>query len=152
MRIGGCLWIGMFLLALNGGCSKGPPPLVRDPVKKVTGTILIDGKPEMGVAIRLVPANGPNASLGTAKELTPSAMTDADGKFSIGTYDKGPGADGAPQGSYVMTVQWGAFNLMGGQYSGDKFKGKYMDPAKSEIKVTVADAPVDLGEIQLSTK
>lgn len=140
------------ILTLAVGCKKGPPPLVRDPVVKVTGTLLIDGNPEPQVAIRLVPVDGPNEELGTSRDLTPSAFTEADGKFSIGTYDKGPGADGAPSGEYVAIVQWGAINLMGGMYAGDKFNGKYMDPKKSEIKVSVQDKPVDLGTIELTTK
>lgn len=145
-----CFWLPL-LPILVAGCGGRGNTFVRDPVSKVTGTLLIDDKPEPMVAVRLVRVDGPDENAGTSKLLTPSALTDEKGHFSIGTYDKGPGADGAPDGEYVMVIQWGEFNLMGGMYSGDKLEGKYMDPKKSEIKVSVNGAPVDLGVINVTT-
>lgn len=139
------------ILVTSTGCDRGPKGIVRDPVTRVSGTILIDGQPEQMVAVQLARVGEPDPKAGTSKVLTPSAFTDADGKFSIGTYDGGPNGDGAPKGEYALTIQWGQLNLIGGLYSGDKFKGKYADPAKSEFKVTVADKPVDLGELELET-
>ncbi|HEY0985291.1 hypothetical protein [Schlesneria sp. T3-172] len=142
--------LGIFLGFI--GCERGPKGVVRDKVSKVTGTLLIDGEPESMVAVRLIRVNGPDPEAGTSQVIVPSAYTDDEGKFTIGTYEGGPNADGAPKGDYAVVFQWGQINLIGGNYAGDKFKGKYSDPEKSEIKLTVADAPVDLGEIQLSTK
>jgi hypothetical protein len=147
-----CAWT-ICLLAFSSsiGCTK-KDEFVRDPVNKVTGTLLIDGNPEPMVAVRLVRIEGADEGAGTSKALGPSAFTDGEGNFSIGTYDKGPDADGAPDGEYAMTFQWGQMNLMGGLYTGDKLNGKYADSKKSEYKVTVAGEPVDLGVIELSTK
>ena len=43
---------------------------------------------------------------------------------------------------------------MNGQYSGDKFKGRYADAAKSEVAITVNDGSdaQDVGVINLSMK
>lgn len=133
------------------GCSRGPKGVPRDPVTRVSGTILIDGKPEQMVSVQLARVGEPDSTATTSKALTPASFTDAEGKFSIGTYEGGPNGDGAPKGEYALTIQWGELNLIGGLYSGDKFKGKYADPAKSEFKVTVADKPVDLGNLELKT-
>jgi hypothetical protein len=140
------------LVIAVAGCGRPKNTFVRDPVYKVTGTLLIDGKPEPFVAVRLHRVDGPDESAGTSKMLTPSGFTDAEGRFAIGTYERGPEADGAPDGEYVMLVQWGQINLMGGEYAGDKLNGKYMDPKTSELKVTVAGGPVDLGTIELTTE
>lgn len=146
------VWLPILTAFSLVGCSTGPKGIARDPVSKVTGTVLVDGKPEAMIAIRLVSVHQRDDEAGTSKNLTPSAFTDPAGKFSIGTYENGPNADGAPYGEYVLVFQWGQINLMGGQYSGDKFKGKYADSKTSEFKVAVAGEPIDLGEIQLTTK
>ena len=79
-----------------------------------------------------------------------AALTDANGVFGLSTYESG---DGVPPGQYQMTFVWGQINLMNSQYSGDKFNGKYADPAKSEHNLTVTDSdePHDLGVIELSS-
>lgn len=154
MRSRFCVFGFMVSLAVvSAGCQQGPKGVARDKVSKVTGKLRIDGEAHESVAIRLIRIGEANPAAGTSKALTSSALTDKDGKFSIGTYENGPNADGAPVGEYALVFQWGQINLMGGgNYGGDKFNGKYADPAKSEFKVTVADKPVDLGTIELSTK
>ena len=146
-------WICLILLPLAAGCGEPESTFVRDPVSKVTGTVLIDGDPVEMVAVRLVRVNGPDENADTSRVLTASAFTDKEGNFSIGTYDKGPAGDGAPDGEYKVTFQWGQINLMGGgRYGGDKFEGKYANADESEHSVTVAGQPVDLGTIELTTK
>jgi hypothetical protein len=78
-----------------------------------------------------------------------TGMTDANGLFTISTYETG---DGVPAGQYQLTFVWGQINLMNSQYSGDKLNGKYSDPAKSEHTLTVTDSddPHDLGVIELT--
>jgi hypothetical protein len=141
----------LVLIASATGCGREKSTFERDKVTRVTGTVHIDGKPESMVGVRLNRVNGPDEAAGTSKMLTPSGMTDTEGKFVIGTYDKGPEGDGAPDGEYTVTFQWGQINMLGGRYEGDKFAGKYADPAKSEVKVTVSGEPVDLGTIELTT-
>lgn len=144
--VGFSLVLGMLL----AGCQP-KNTFVRDKTTKVTGVLLIDGKPEPLVNIRMNRVGTPDESAGTSKLLTASGMTDNEGKFVIGTYDKGLEGDGAADGEYVLTFQWGQINLIGGRYEGDKFKGKYADPTKSVHKVEVAGEPVDLGLIELES-
>lgn len=132
------------------GCSgSGPAPMQREKTYKVTGKLLIDGKAEPQVKINMVRVGQADPGASTSKGLTPDAMTDSQGNFSIGTYDAGAAGDGATNGDYVLTFQWGMINLIGGNYSGDKFNGKYADPKASEFKVKVDGKPVDLGTITL---
>lgn len=142
--------VGLACIALIAGCSKEESTFVRDPVTRVTGTLLIDGQPEEMVAIRLNRVGDVDENAGTSQVLTPSAFTDKEGKFSIGTYDKGPQGDGAAPGDYKLTFQWGQINLLGGRYEGDKFNGKYRNPDDSEWSITVVKDPVDVGTIDLS--
>jgi hypothetical protein len=137
------------VLLVTSGCSSAPdgPDIEMDKVSKVTGKLLINGKPEQQVAIKLhrVGAEDPNAK--TSQYLSSSAFTAADGSFAIGTYS---GGDGAPDGEYIVTFQWGMQNLLGGSYSGDKFGGKYLDLKNPAKTITVAGAPIDMGVIELT--
>jgi hypothetical protein len=79
-----------------------------------------------------------------------SCVSNPDGTFEIATYKQG---DGVPAGDYVLTFACQEFNLMSRSYGGpDKLNKRYSDPKKSDIKFTVKDKSVDLGEIQLTTK
>ena len=147
VRIGLCLCATILLAA--SGCNKTPdgPTLVQDKVTKVTGKLLINGKPEQQVLVKLHRIGVPDANAKTSQLLSKEAFTAADGSFSIGTYS---GGDGAPDGEYAVTFQWGMRNLLGGDYAGDLFGGKYNDPTKSEKKITIAGAPIDMGVIELT--
>ncbi len=130
---------------LLSGCKdepRGGPRVVTIPV---SGVVTVDGKPQGQIAIRAEPVNGP-----TPTNSTPSTFTEADGKFSLTTYETG---DGVPVGEYKLTFKWGQINLFNGRYEGDKFKGKYADPDKSEVSIQVTESsePVDLGAIDLRT-
>lgn len=111
----------------------------------VTGTVNVDGAPAAFLRVAAVASGAPGQV-----PIESSALTSADGKFSLSTYESG---DGVPAGTYKLTFAWGQINLMNGQYSGDKFNGKYSDPAKSDQVLTVTDSgePHDLGVIELTT-
>jgi hypothetical protein len=138
----------LVVLACCACGSKGPKGMERDPVFKVTGVILVDGKPEAQISVACVRPKGAQPT-GTSAPINPSGTTDPEGNFSIGTYESN---DGVPNGEYDLTFAWGQIGLISGRYEGDRFKGKYKDPAKSEHKVTVDGEPIDLGTIELSTK
>lgn len=129
---------------LLSGCSS------RDPNRKetfpVTGEVYADGVVAEGVTVELHPVGG----IDKAQPTMTSTMTDAEGKFAASTYEQG---DGAPEGEYIVTFKWGQLNRMSMSYDGDKFKGKYSDPKKSEFRVSVvAGSPADMGRIELVTK
>jgi hypothetical protein len=127
------------------GSTGGPDGGPRISTMQVTGTVHVDGVGVSYLKVTAKPASGVGAL-----PLDPSAMTTADGKFSLSTYESG---DGVPAGEYKLIFEWGELNLMNGQYSGDKLNGKYSDPEKSEFTVTVAvgDQPKDLGTIELKS-
>ena len=66
----------------------------------MTGKLLINGKPEESVLVRLNRVGATESG-----KASPSALTNAEGSFSIGTYEGG--GDGAPDGEYAITFQWG---------------------------------------------
>jgi hypothetical protein len=140
--------VGLGLLCglwLASGCGKsGPPRKATYPVK---GTLTVDGAAP-GSSLQLTCHN--KAGMDTKMPTVSQAMSEPDGKFSIATYEKG---DGVPPGEYTLTVKWQEFNSMSMSFSGtDKLNNRYADPEKSDITFTVKDAPVDLGEVKLTTK
>ena len=70
--------------------------------------------------------------------LDPTAFDVApDGSFAVSTYD---GGDGAPEGEYVLTVQWykpvrQGNDLVGGP---NVLPAKYASPRTSDVRITVA--------------
>lgn len=133
------------LILLIAGCGEVDN---RKPTYPVKGRITVDGKPP-GSALQI--ECQPVAGMDTRNPTVSRTETDELGNFQISTYSSG---DGVPAGDYVLTVTWLTFNLMSRDYTGpDKLDGRYSDPEKSEIKVTVMPGePMDLGEIKLTTK
>jgi len=136
------------MIGLFAGCSKPKQPSYnRVPTFPVKGQVMVDDAPGANLQVVLNPVGA------AAAPVTVSAFSDAEGKFSIGTYD---GSDGAPAGEYKLTFAWKDINLMTGRYEGpDKLKDRYSDPAKSEFPVTVkegSETDLDLGVIKLTTK
>ena len=111
----------------------------------VKGEVYVDGQPAGDLAVRCVGLKEVDAT--TPRSAT---YTKSDGKFEIATYER---ADGVPEGEYVLTFQWGKRNLMTMNYEGDKLKGRYSDPKRSQVRFKVEKGkPVDLKRIELTTK
>ena len=104
----------------------------------------MDGKP-VGM-IRVVAED----MSGTPRSgAAPSGFTDMEGKFKLRTFRED---DGAPDGEYRLTFQYGTKSLiMGRDYKGDKFKGKYAKKEDSKFPLKVEGKPVDMGTIELKT-
>lgn len=130
------------------GCRRTQAPY-RKPTSKVTGKLVIDGKePGSAVKVDCLPISQTDSD--PSHYSISSTMTQPDGSFEISTYQSG---DGVPDGEYVLVVMWGTLNVLSRSYSGpDKLKGRYSDAKKSEIKFSVEGQPVDLGDIELTTK
>lgn len=123
-----CLAMPVLLLGC-GPEQRGGPRLETSPL---VGQVLVDGDPVQGVRVMCHP--GPDAPI--AYEVV--GMTDAEGRFSISTYQAG---DGLPPGTYALT-----FELLEGAGLGrskDVFGGRYSDPKKSEYTVTVEERTDD---------
>ncbi|MGE5191197.1 MAG: hypothetical protein ACM3U2_01765, partial [Deltaproteobacteria bacterium] len=130
-----------------GACSGcGESSSNRTPTYPVVGAVLVDGQPVEMLAVRCVRLSEADKEHPTESQC----FTAADGTFEISTYEAG---DGVPEGEYVLTFQWGEWNLFSRTYDGDKLDGRYSDPAKSATKFeVVAGEPTDLGTIELTTK
>lgn len=138
-------WIALSVMGLIGCGPTGPQGGPRVETIPVTGKVIVDGAPAAYLRVLAVP----NDAAG-ALPMDSACITTTEGMFSLSTYESG---DGVPVGSYKLIFSWGQINLMNGQYSGDKFKGKYSDASKSEYSLTIesGDKPLDLGTIELST-
>jgi hypothetical protein len=70
------------------------------PLYPVSGTVKVQGEPASGAFVVFHPKNLPSQG---AEPIRPSAHVKTDGSFQLTSFDNG---DGAPAGSYVVTVQW----------------------------------------------
>src|SRR6185503_9424815 len=78
------------------GCGKSE----AIPINTVTGQVIYDGKPAVGVQVFFMPENGMNPA---GVPSNPHAVTDSDGNFSLSTMTDG---DGAPAGDYRVVLLW----------------------------------------------
>lgn len=84
----------LWLLTVSSGCSNsGPVADIVDTVS-VSGTLTYQGKALPGYQVSFQPVSG---------ERPATAISDADGKFVLGTNDTG---DGAAPGTHKISVVW----------------------------------------------
>jgi hypothetical protein len=121
-------WITLLLVVSFLSCARAPN---HPPVYPVKGRVLYEGKPASGAVVIL------HSTDDAAKAGRPRGRADAAGEFELTTYQAG---DGAPAGTYVVTVEW--------RQAGDHpEQGKellppaYGDPRTSKLRVTVTAGP-----------
>jgi hypothetical protein len=130
------------LVALAAGaatsCSSKAEGVKTYPAK---GKLLWKGQPAEGAVVRLFPVgeNDPAA-------LTPTGRVGPDGEFTLTTFKAN---DGAPAGDYHFTFIWPSGRGNPPNALKDRFKGRFSNPEKSTIKLTVKAAdtvfdPIDL--------
>ncbi len=138
-------WICALLVANLVGC--GPKYPNEKEVFKITGKVTVDGKPVPEVQISFHDVRG----VDTKQPTYPQGFTDAEGNIRVSTYADG---DGAPAGEYKVTFLLQEYNLISRSYGGpDKLNGKYKDPQKTPISITIAKGEKnDLGLVELTTK
>ena len=79
--------------------------------------------------------------------VLPTATSGADGAFELGTYGA---ADGAPEGDYVLTAAWRQSADSGSDAPEiDRLGGRYIDPARSKLKVKIDAGPTELQPFEL---
>jgi hypothetical protein len=77
---------------------------------------------------------------GTAESPKPHGKTDANGEYTLTTYD---GNDGAPAGQYKVSVElWKTVSADAGPVN--QLPAKFADPDKSGLTATVTAGPTDL--------
>jgi hypothetical protein len=119
------LFLGVFLTA--AGCLKDDR---RPQVHPAHGKVLVNGEPAEGALIALHPADGRKVD---ESGTIPSGHVGADGGFTLSTYTPD---DGAPVGDYVVSIIWFP-NPTATPPGPDRLAGKFADPAKSDLKVTI---------------
>lgn len=97
-RFVGCLTAVLCLVTAGCGSQVGPVPDVVS-VVSVSGTATYQGKPLPGYQVTFLPVSGERPATG---------VTDADGKFTLGTNNAG---DGAVAGPNKVAVVWVAPDL-----------------------------------------
>lgn len=133
-------WGTMALLVSLGGCHRAPPPS-GPPVFPVTGTILVDGKPTAGVTVRFVAVDPPGGS-------PPAFITGSDGRFTSAA----PGSDaGVSAGTYRLVVYWLDTPPSGGMPF-DRLFGRYADPDRSTLTVTIDPTDPAIGTLSLTSR
>ena len=133
------LFLSVVVIGVVGCGSSNEPPV---PVFPAGGTITFKGQPIPGAAITLHPTTP------VADVPTPSADVTKDGAFSLSTFSK---ADGAPEGSYKVTVRWYKLVQQGGaiQAGPNVIPRKYANPETSDIEVRIAAGQNDIPAIKL---
>jgi hypothetical protein len=130
------------LVALIAGaaasCSSKERHVNTYPVK---GKLLWKGQPAAGAIVRLVPVGEKDPAA-----LTPTGRVGLDGEFTLTTFEAN---DGAPAGDYRFTFSWPSGRGNAPNALQDRFKGRFANPEKSNIKLTVKAAdnvfdPIDL--------
>lgn len=135
---------GVFVLALAiltlTGCGEESN---RVPVHPVHGAIEFRGQPAVGAFVALHPQGAADASA-----PSPRGTVGPDGKFNLTTYE---GADGAPAGEYVLTVQWYKPVKQGNDTVGgpNVLPAKYANARTSDVRVTIAAGENRIKAIQL---
>jgi hypothetical protein len=118
--------LALVAFVLLAGCSGKPR------FNPVEGKVLWRGKPAAGARVIFHPVSA------TPNQLQPSAKIEEDGSFHLKTYvpgGRGDLADGAPSGEYRVTIDW--FDDLSKRNPTDKWGGRYADPKRSALQVTV---------------
>lgn len=123
------------------GCGGARNPWDR--VYPAAGKVTLDGKPIAGAQVTLTPVDAQ-----VPAKIRPTAVTQADGHFELGTLDT---ADGAPEGEYVVTVVWHPVEqTKAGAVRGDnKLPVRYARGETSGLKVQVEKGKVELPPLEL---
>jgi hypothetical protein len=132
------MWL-LFLLLLAGcqGTDSG-----RVKTYPVSGNIYVNGQPAAGAKIECYAVNDSNLLA-----LRPHAIAGPDGSFKLTTYKTG---DGAPAGTYALTVKWPTPPKFGQEADGpDRLKGRYADPKHPARRIDVHAGDNDLETIDL---
>lgn len=132
------------LAALLAGCG---PTNELPPCYPVRGQVLQAGKPLADAIVMLHPV-----SVAVEVRQKPVAYSDAEGRFSLTTYDS---ADGAPAGDYAVTVELRAPRMVGEEAVRDGrnlLPVRYSKPETSTLTCTIATGENDIPPINLPAR
>src|SRR5262245_62008275 len=134
------LLLALPLVFLCASCGKDG----RKPVFPAEGKVLVgkDKKPAAGAMVIFHPADPSDGD-----PNKPRANVGDDGSFTLTTYTQN---DGAPAGDYVVTIEWPGPRKNPFDPGGpDRLGGRYSNPKKSKLRVTIEAQPNELKPIEL---
>ena len=122
------------------GCSRSEKNHIA--VHPVQGAIQFRGQPMDGALVSLHPKSAVDGV------PTPRATVAKDGTFTVTTFD---GNDGAPEGDYVVTVQWYRPVRVGNDLVGgpNVVPAKYASAQTSDVLIRIAAGENQLKPIQI---
>ena len=131
----------LMLAALLAGCGQTVPSRVE--TVPARGSISFQGQSIAGAFVALHPKAPRDFEAPTA-----TAVVQPDGKFAVTTYEAG---DGAPEGDYIVTVQWRKATKSGGEFvpGPNLLPAKYGQPETSDVTVHIAASVAELPPIVL---
>jgi hypothetical protein len=118
----------------------------RVDVYPVSGKVLVEGQPAEGADVVFYPTI---PTVDGMKLPGPAGTTDAGGVYRLRSYEPD---DGAPAGEFKVTVVWPAApppNATGVFQFKDRLGGRYANPDKSGLKITVPEGGGELAAIEL---
>ena len=135
-RLHVALFACLLLVATSCGKSSYPGPRPYP----VHGKVTYQGQPAKKFRVTFYPLKEFEKV-----RFAPAAVTDENGEFRLRSYDPD---DGAPAGQYAVTCTWPRrLNTINEPDAGpevDRLGGKYADPKKSAIRVTVREGKNEL--------
>jgi len=129
-------WFAAAAALCIAGCGAEGPPV---PLTPAHSRVLLGGEPAAGVEVRLVDA----ARVADVDAPRPFATTDAEGRFSLGTFEA---EDGAPAGRYKVMLLWPE-GPPGPGVPRDRLGNAYTNPAASPLELTVSEGVEDLAPL-----
>jgi len=123
------LCCGALLLVLSSGCGGSRKPWEN--VYPAAGQVKFAGRPIGGAQLTFYPKDK-----SVPATIRPTATTEVDGSFEVGTFGTD---DGAPAGEYDVTVTWRPLIGEGSALSPgpNQLPARYSNPESSQLKVVV---------------
>lgn len=136
--------LGLLVLALGVGCSRSRQPW--EVAYPASGSLTLAGKPIAGAQITLVPQDSK-----FPESIRPTAVTRADGRFDLSTFQDG---DGAPRGEYKVSVIWHPLvqSEAGAVRGANALPARYATPDSSGLTVSISDSKTTLPAIDLAAQ
>jgi hypothetical protein len=133
------LLLSWMMPLLFAGCFHGHGS--RLPTYPASGSVFFGGQPAAGAIVQLSSLDDPKL-IG----LCPHAVVGQDGSFQLTTYRTD---DGAPAGTYALTLRWPSPPPPDREEGPDRFAGLYADPEKPLCQVEIKPGNNLLHRIEL---
>lgn len=134
--------LALFAAAVLGGCGKAPQPW--ETVYPASGVVRYQGQPLAGAMVTLIPEDKafPNS-------VRPTAITDEDGGFEIGTFST---ADGAPAGDYkVLVLHYPVVGDAENPHAGpNDLPAKYAKAETTDLKISIGEEETEIPPLELN--